>query len=52
MKRLPSYLGIYGPGILYIKDRRKFLDTPAAQRQINAARRLATPSEESKCKKY
>ena len=41
MKRLPSYLGIYGPGILYIKDIRAFLSTPAARRQVEAVRRIA-----------
>ncbi len=36
-----SLLGIRGPGILYIKDIRAFLNTPAARRQIEAARRIA-----------
>lgn len=38
---MKSYLGIRGPGILYIKDLAAFLSTPAAQRQLAAVRRLS-----------
>ena len=38
---MKSLLGIRGPGILYIKNVRAFLNTPAAKRQIEAARRIA-----------
>ena len=41
MKHTPKYLGIRGPGIVYIKDVRAFLNAPAAKRQIAAARRIA-----------
>lgn len=38
---MKSLLGIRGPGILYIKDIRAFLSTPAARRQVEAVRRIA-----------